>query len=67
MIIRDFNVVGIAILETKADSPLVVDGDGVLTFPFPFQCVKAIARGHPKVIKECGQVNVLQTSHRPAQ
>jgi hypothetical protein len=32
MVVADLHVVGVAVLEPKADAPLVVDGDRVLAF-----------------------------------
>jgi hypothetical protein len=35
VIVADFYVVGIAVFKAKTDTPLVVDGDGKLTFSVP--------------------------------
>jgi hypothetical protein len=43
VIVRKFYVVRIAIGETKADAPLIVDGDGKLALPIPFQFMKPVA------------------------
>jgi hypothetical protein len=33
VVVDDLDIVGISLLPTKADSPLIVDPDTVLTFP----------------------------------
>ena len=42
MIINDFDLLGSAIAPDKANSPLVVDADAVLTGPASFQRLEAI-------------------------
>lgn len=42
MIIREFNIEGIAINEAEANPPLVIDPDGKLPFSLPPQFVKPV-------------------------
>ena len=67
MIIRDLDIICIAILEAETDSPLIVDGNGKLAFSVSFQGVEVIARRCLQVIQAGGQVDVFQTSDRPTQ
>jgi hypothetical protein len=54
--------IGIAILEAKAHSPLIVDADGVLTLSIAAQGVEPIADGNSEVVKPLCEVNMLQPS-----
>lgn len=49
MIVAKFDMARIAILETKADTPLIVYGDRMLTNPITFEKVQPIARGHQQI------------------
>jgi hypothetical protein len=67
VIIRDLHIIGIAVLEAKADPPLIVDGNGELAGPVSLQGMQAIARRRLQVIQTGGQVDVFQTPDRPTQ
>jgi hypothetical protein len=43
MIIDDFDVEGVAVMPFKADSPLFVDADCILSFPFASESVKHVS------------------------
>jgi len=43
MIIDDFDIESVALMPFKADSPLLVDADGILPFPFASQSVKHVS------------------------
>jgi len=58
--------VGIAILEAKTHSPLIVDADGVLTLSIAAQGVEPIAGGDSEVVELLCEVNMLQPSDGPA-
>jgi len=60
MIVCDLDLVCVPIRETKAYSPLIIDGDRVLTFPVSSQAVQTIARRNPEIIKARGICNVLK-------
>lgn len=49
MIVAEFNIVRIAILETKADTPLLVYGDRMRANPVAFKQVQPITRGHQQI------------------
>jgi hypothetical protein len=66
VIVRHLDVVRIAILEAKANPPLVVDGDSMLTHTVPAQGVKPIAGRDPEVIELRRKVNILQSPHCPS-
>jgi hypothetical protein len=65
VIIRDFYIVGIAIEKTKANAPLVVDGDRKLSLPIPFELMKAISRRDLQVIQASRQIDILELPDRP--
>src|SRR5450759_1164758 len=54
VVVRDLDVIGIAVDEPKADTPLVVDGDRVLPFAITLQLVQPIAGRHPEVVQASG-------------
>jgi hypothetical protein len=63
MIIRDFNVICVAVDKRKADSPLIIYGNRVLPSSLTFQGVKTIAWRHLQVIETCGKIDVFQAAH----
>src|SRR5918996_4697594 len=50
VIVDDLDVVGIATMPSKADSPLIVDPDAVLSEPITSQPLKPVARRHAKIV-----------------
>ena len=60
MVITDFNIVSVAVDEAKADSPLVVDGDRVLTLSIVLERVQSIAGRHLEIIKRGSKVDILE-------
>lgn len=62
VIIRQLHVIGVAILKSKANAPLVVDGDGILACPVSFQWVESVAWGNLQIVYTCCQIKVLQSS-----
>ena len=56
MVIDNLYVEGITVLPAKADPPLIVDSDAMLTRPFAFEAFEAIGRGHAKIRKRSGAV-----------
>jgi hypothetical protein len=52
--VAELDVIGITILETKADSPLIIDADRVLARPVPLQGIKTIARRNTQVTEADG-------------
>jgi len=51
MVITDFDIVGIAVNKPEADAPLIIDGDGMLTFSVAPESVKPIAARYLQVFQ----------------
>jgi hypothetical protein len=51
MIVRDFDFVRIATTPNKADAPLVVNANRILTSPIAFQLFETISGRRPQVLK----------------
>jgi hypothetical protein len=47
VVVRDLDVEGISVFESKTNAPLVIDRDGVPAFPVPGKLVETVSRGHP--------------------
>jgi hypothetical protein len=62
VVIRNFHIVGIAIAPDKANAPLVVDADAVLSFPIAFQYFQMIARRRLQIAKVSGNIQLSQLS-----
>jgi hypothetical protein len=60
VVIADFNVIGISIVETKANPPLVVNRDGVLTLSVTRKDMQSVTRGHLQVLQTDGKVQILE-------
>ena len=60
MVIRDFYIKRIAVYETEADAPLIIDRDGVLSSPLSLQSMKMVAWGHFKVSDGRREIEILQ-------
>ena len=65
MVVRNLDVVGIPVDEPETDAPLVVDGDGMLSFPVSLKFVESVAGRNLQVLEARRQVDVLQLSRRP--
>lgn len=66
VVVRDLDVVRIAVPPPEADAPLMVDPDTVLTFPVSPELLQAVARGHPEILKGLCGVEKGQLSLRDA-
>ena len=64
MVIADLDLVGVPIFEPEADSPLIVDRDGVLTLPVSLQRMQPVTRRYPEVIQTRRQIDVLELAGR---
>jgi hypothetical protein len=62
MIITDFDIVGIAVNKPEADAPLIIDGDGMLTFSVAPESVKPIAGRYLQVFQLSGEIQILKLS-----
>ena len=51
MVVADFNVVGVAVLKPETDTPLVVDGDRVLTSTIMPEVVEPVAGRDLEVVQ----------------
>ena len=51
MVVNDLDLIGVGILPAKADAPLIVHPNTMLTGAISFELLEAIARRHPKVIE----------------
>jgi hypothetical protein len=61
MVVNYLHVLGLSVLPTKHDTPLVVDPDRMKSFSITFKCFKSIARRHSKVL-ELGRIMQIQKS-----
>ena len=60
MVVNNLNVMCIGLFPHKTDTPLVVDSDAVLSFSFPGECFKAIARRNSKIFNTSASVDHAQ-------
>jgi hypothetical protein len=60
MIVDDFDVVGVAAPPNKADPPLIVDPNAVLSSAISGKALQPIARRKPKIIQTAGIVDLQQ-------
>ena len=60
MIIRHFDLVRIAILPLKADAPLIVNSNTILSLAVAMQFFQPIAGGHPDILKRLRSVQNQQ-------
>ena len=67
MVIDELDVVGIGILPTETDPPLIVDADTVLAAAITLEFLEPVPRRHPKVVERLGGVhgNELPQHHAP--
>jgi len=64
MVINDFHIFCTSIRPTKADSPLIIDANAVLTGTITLKCFKMIAGWHPQIIKPVSDFKLSQFSPR---
>ena len=68
MIVNNLDLVRIAILPTKADPPLPIDANTVLSSPIAFESLEAIARRRSEIVKGLGGIHHDELSqHRALQ
>jgi hypothetical protein len=53
VIIKHGDVKSMTRLPPEHDSPLIVDPDGVVSAPPPFECLKSIARRNSEIAELC--------------
>jgi hypothetical protein len=64
MVIDDFDIEGVAVMPFKADSPLFVDTDYVLSFPFASESMKHVSRIQHQGVQAGGGLEDHQTLSR---
>ena len=64
MIIHNFDIVRVAVLPSKANSPLIIDTDAVLPLSVPFQRFQLIAGRLPQILNSSGAVQVEKFAPR---
>ena len=64
MVVSDLDVIGISVNEPKADAPLVIDPDAVLTGAISFQRFEPISWRHPEIIQRLGGSHLTQLTQR---
>jgi len=65
MIVADLDIIGIAIVKAKTDTPLIVDGDRILPLSVAGQRMEPIARRGLQIRQAGGQIDVLKLSRCP--
>jgi hypothetical protein len=58
MVVCYFYVIGVTVFPVKADSPLIVDPDTVLTLAVAFKAFEPVARRDSEILKMPGPVKV---------
>jgi hypothetical protein len=58
VVINDFHIFCTYIRPTKADTPLIVDTNAVLTGTITLECLKVIAGWHPQIIKSTSDLDL---------
>jgi predicted phosphoribosyltransferase len=64
VVVRDFDIVGIAILPVKADTILLIDADTVLAGPFPFESFEAVAWGYGQFAQVTNPIHLVELPAR---
>ena len=60
MVVDDFHIVGIASLPSKADAPLVIDANAVLTLAVALECLELVTGRGLQVREDSRAVQVQQ-------
>ena len=66
MIIRDLDVIGVAVDESKIYAPLVVNRNRILSLPIVLQLRQTIAGRDPQIGQTRGVLDILEFSNRPS-
>jgi len=64
VVINDFHIFCTPIRPTKADTPLFVDTNAVLTGAITLECFKVIAGWHPQIIQSAGDLKLSKLTPR---
>lgn len=60
MVIDDFDIFSTRIRPTKADTPLIVDTNAVLTGTITLECFKVIAGWYLQIFKSTGDLDLSE-------
>ena len=63
VVVADLDIVGVPVLEPKADAPLVVDRNGVLAFSVAGEGMEPVAPRHSQVLQSHSEVNILKLAN----
>ena len=66
MIVRHFDVVGVALLPTEADAPLVIDANAMLASAIARQSFQPIGRWNPQIVQALSDIELYQLAPRKA-
>src|SRR5687768_4841928 len=64
VIVAEYHVIGVAFRPTKAQSPLFVHANAVLSFSIAAQCLQPIARWDAQKVETGGAVDQVELSFR---
>jgi len=64
MVVGQFHIVSITVDEPKADAPLIVDSNGMLSLPLLLEFMKAVARRNLQVAQVGREVKVFELARR---
>jgi hypothetical protein len=65
VIVGDLDIEGIAVVEAKAATALVIDPDRMLSRALAFQGFKPVRRGQSQVLKSCGGLQLAKSHDCP--
>jgi len=67
MVVAYFDVVGVAVHEPKADSPLFVDRNRMLAFAITSEAMQPVAGGDLEVAENSRRIDLLELANGPGQ
>ena len=66
MIIRDLDVVSVAVDESETNAPLVIDRYRILSLSIALEFMQPVAGRNPQIIQGRGMINIFEFSNRPS-
>jgi len=66
MLVRHFDVVGVVLLPTEADAPLVIDANAMLASAIARQSFQPIGRRNPQIVQALSDIELYQLAPRKA-
>jgi hypothetical protein len=60
MIVRDFDFVGVALVPTETDAPLIVDADAVLSSTIAGKSFQPIRRWYAQIVQPFSDIELNQ-------